>query len=60
MSLSTMPLIIGFLVGPAIGSVVTQKSVFAVYPLAAASTLLSLGVFIIAARRAQSVAGQVM
>lgn len=52
MSLSTLPMIAGSMVGPAIGSVVTQGSVFTVFPVAAGMTTLGIGVLVLARRRA--------
>ena len=53
MSLATMPIIIGFMIGPAIGSEVTQGGVFRIYPLAAVFTLLALIAIIFAAKIAK-------
>ena len=44
--------LVGFMLGPAIGSVVTRNSVFAIFPTAAVLTALGIGVLWIAARQA--------
>ncbi|HEV2458347.1 MAG TPA: MFS transporter [Ktedonobacterales bacterium] len=51
MSFAYLPVKIGFILGPAIGSVVTRVNVFAIFPLAAAFTLLGVGVLALAARQ---------
>jgi MFS family permease len=51
MSFAYLPVNIGFILGPAIGSVVTRVNVFAIFPLAAAFTLLGVGVLALAARQ---------
>jgi len=51
MSFAYLPLNVGGLVGPAIGSVVTQGSVFAIFPLAAVMTAAGIGALIVAARQ---------
>jgi MFS family permease len=53
MSVSTTPIMFGFMIGPAIGSVVTQSSVFTVYPLMAVFVALGLVGFIAAGRFAR-------
>lgn len=52
MSFSTLPMIVGSVVGPAIGSVVAVGSVFTVFPVGAAMSALGMGVLILAARQA--------
>ena len=51
MSFAYLPVNVGGLVGPAIGSVVTQESVFAIFPLAAVMTAAGIGALILAARQ---------
>lgn len=58
MSFAFLPMNVGFMVGPAIGSVITRASVFAVFPAAALITLLGLGALLIAARQAPGPAAQ--
>ncbi len=43
MSFAFLPLNMGFLIGPALGSLVTRAGVFAVFPTASVLTLLGLG-----------------
>lgn len=43
MSFAFLPVNLGFMIGPAIGSVITRGSVFAVFPTAAALTALGIG-----------------
>ena len=50
MSFAYLPVNVGFMVGPAIGSVVTQLSLFAVFPTAAFITALGVGALGLAAR----------
>lgn len=50
MSFAYLPVTIGFLVGPAIGSVATRSSVFTVFPLAAVMTALGVGAMWLARR----------
>jgi DHA1 family multidrug resistance protein-like MFS transporter len=52
MSFAYLPVNVGYMVGPAIGSVVTRGSVFAIFPTAAVLTALGIGVVWIAARQA--------
>ena len=52
MSFAYLPVNVGFMLGPAIGSVVTRSSVFAVFPTAAVLTALGIGVLWIAAQQA--------
>jgi len=51
MSFAYLPVNVGGLVGPAIGSVVTQESVFVIFPLAAVMTAAGIGALILAARQ---------
>lgn len=51
MSFAYLPVNVGFLIGPAIGSVVTRGSVFAVFPVAAVMTAIGLGALVLAQRR---------
>ena len=53
MSFSTLPMIAGSMVGPAIGSVVTVGSVFTIFPVGAGLSALGMGVLILAARQAR-------
>jgi MFS family permease len=57
MSFAYLPVNVGFLVGPAIGSLVTRGSVFAVFPVAAVMTAVGLGALLLAERRT-AVAGR--
>jgi MFS family permease len=50
MSFAYLPVNVGFMVGPAIGSVVTQLSIFGVFPTAAFITALGVGALSLAAR----------
>jgi MFS family permease len=52
MAFSTLPMIAGSMVGPAIGSVVTAGSVFTVFPVGAGMSALGMGVLVLAARQA--------
>ena len=52
MSFSYLPVNIGGMVGPAIGSVITRTSVFTIFPAAAVLTLAGIGLLAIAARQA--------
>ncbi len=56
MSFAYLPVNVGFLVGPAIGSLVTRGSVFTVFPVAAVMTAIGLGALLLAARRATAAA----
>jgi MFS family permease len=47
-----LPVNVGFVVGPALGGVVTRGSVFSVFPVAAACTALGVGALAFAARYA--------
>lgn len=51
MSFAFLPMNVGFMVGPAIGSIVTRGSVFAVFPTAAVLTALGIGMLWLAARQ---------
>lgn len=51
MSFAYLPVNVGFLIGPAIGSVVTRGSVFTVFPVAAVMTAIGLGALVLAQRR---------
>ncbi len=52
-----LPVILGSTVGPAIGSVVTQGSIFAVFPTAAVLTALGIGALVLAYRQAAAPTG---
>jgi len=52
MSFSYLPVNMGVVIGPAIGSLVTRSIVFAVFPTASALTALSIGMLLIAHRNA--------
>jgi len=56
MSFAYLPVNAGFMVGPAIGSLVTQRSLFAVFPLAAVLTAAGIGALVLAARQRVAVA----
>jgi DHA1 family multidrug resistance protein-like MFS transporter len=51
MSFAYLPVNIGFMLGPAIGSVVTQQSLFAIFPAAAVLTAIGIGALVFAARQ---------
>ncbi len=51
MSFAYLPVNVGGLVGPAIGSIVTQTSVFAIFPLAAMMTAVGIAALVVAARQ---------
>lgn len=51
MSFSYLPVTVGLLMGPALGSVITTRSVFAVFPAAAVVTALGVGAMALAARQ---------
>ena len=51
MSLSTMPMIVGLMLGSAIGSFITRESAFAAFPVAAGLTAIGLGALAVALRR---------
>ncbi len=52
MTFAYLPVNLGGTVGPAIGSVVTQGSIFAVFPTAAVLTALGIGALVLAHRQA--------
>ena len=51
MAMSTLPLIVGLMIGTSIGSIVTQGGVFVVFPIAAVATAMSVGMLIYASRQ---------
>ena len=51
MSFAYLPLNMGLILGPAIGSLVTRSSVFAVFPTAAVLTALGVGLLVVARRK---------
>jgi hypothetical protein len=51
MTFAYLPTYIGFIVGPAIGSVITQRNIFAVFPVAACFTALGIGTLALAAQK---------
>ncbi len=51
MSFAYLPLNLGLILGPGIGSLVTRSSVFAVFPAAAVLTALGLGLLFLARRK---------
>ena len=51
MSFAFLPMNVGFMIGPAIGSIVTRVSVFAVFPIAAVLTAVGIGALWIARRQ---------
>ncbi len=51
MSFAYLPVNVGFMMGPAIGSVVTRGSIFAIFPTAAVLTALGIAVLWLAARQ---------
>jgi MFS family permease len=51
MSFAYLPMNVGFLVGPSIGSLITRLSIFAVFPAAAILTAIGIGVLWIAYRQ---------
>jgi MFS family permease len=57
MTFAYLPVNLGGTVGPAIGSVVTQGSIFAVFPTAAVLTALGIGALVLAYRQAAAPAG---
>ncbi len=48
MSFAYLPVTVGFLMGPALGSIITTRSVFAVFPAAAVVTALGVGAMAVA------------
>ena len=55
MSLSTLPMIVGLMLGSAIGSIITRGSVFTVFPVAAALTAMGLVALAVALLRGSRV-----
>lgn len=55
MSLAYLPVNVGFMVGPAIGTAITQRSLFAVFPAAALLTMLGLATLLVAYRQGSDV-----
>lgn len=51
MTFSYLPVNMGFAIGPAIGSAITQVSLYAVFPAAAVLTLLGIGTLALASRQ---------
>ncbi len=51
MAMSTLPFVIGLMIGTAIGSIVTQGGVFVVFPIAGVATAMSVGMLIYASRQ---------
>ncbi len=51
MTFSYLPVNVGYAVGPAIGSVITQWNIFAVFPAAAIITAMGIGALAVAARQ---------
>ncbi len=51
MAMSTLPLVIGLMIGTAIGSIITQGGVFVVFPIAAVTTAVSVGMLIYASKQ---------
>jgi hypothetical protein len=53
MTFSYLPVHVGFAVGPAVGSVVTQTplGIFAIFPVAAVITAVGIGAMVVAARQ---------
>jgi DHA1 family multidrug resistance protein-like MFS transporter len=54
MSFAYLPVNVGIILGPSIGSLVTRSSVFAVFPTAAVLTAFGVGLLVIAKNRASS------
>lgn len=54
MSFAYLPVNVGAIIGPALGSLVTQRSVFTVFPTAAILTGLSIGLLFIAYRQREA------
>ncbi|HET7010171.1 MAG TPA: MFS transporter [Anaerolineales bacterium] len=52
MSFSYLPINVGLLIGPSLGALITQRSVFAVFPAAAALTAAGIVVLVVARRMA--------
>jgi DHA1 family multidrug resistance protein-like MFS transporter len=55
MSFAYLPVNVGIIVGPLLGSLVTRQSVFAVFPVAALLTGLGVGMLVLARRTSQPV-----
>lgn len=51
MSYAFLPMNVGFMIGPAIGSIVTRASIFAIFPLAAVLTALGIAALWIARKQ---------
>jgi MFS family permease len=51
MSFAYLPVNVGGFIGPAIGGIITQASVFAIFPVAAIVTALGIGALLVAARQ---------
>ena len=51
MTFAYLPVNVGFIVGPAIGSIITQHNIFAVFPVAACFTALGIGTLALAAQK---------
>jgi predicted MFS family arabinose efflux permease len=51
MSFAYMPVNVGIIVGPSLGSLVTQGGVFAIFPAAAVLTLMGFGMLLLARRQ---------
>lgn len=54
MSFAYLPVNIGYMLGPAIGSIITQVSLLAVFPAAALLTALGIGALIVAFRQGKA------
>ena len=51
MTFAYLPVNVGFIVGPAIGSIMTRYNIFAVFPVAACFTALGVGALALAAQK---------
>ena len=51
LAVTALPVNLGFMIGPAVGSVITRGSVFAVFPTAAALTALGIGALWVASKQ---------
>lgn len=51
MSFAYLPVNVGYIIGPTIGSIITQTSTFAVFPVAAIFTAIGLGGLVLAYRQ---------
>lgn len=58
MSFSFLPAVVGYSIGPIIGSVITQRSVFTIFPAAAALTAVGVGALALAYRVAPTREGE--